>query len=434
MEGGAEELRAKRAKRAHDVASGCWTSIRTAVISQLCLPILWPMFAPMTRSVISRGILAVSGLALLGMLGVLIDVFLDVGRRFPHLALGSRLFLAEQREEACKELLRRDDRSAVPLLMRALSDPEWRVAMSAKDALAELGDRSLMPELLRIAADLRSENGRMYAISALGDHGDASVVPFLITCLSDPHTLIQRNAAGSLGQLRATKAVEPLMTVLKDPAFMYRSSAAWALGKIGDLRAFDALVAMLERETDEHQADSAAEALGMLGDRRAVPILLAYIRDARLFVALDAIKALGNLKDPSAVAPLCALILEPGATHDHLNAAATALAAIGDPRAISVLRGVSTGRPEPLFARGRLGDATVQGELRDHTDGAIRHQAWTDWQARESCIALGACGDATDIGRLETLARKGDKAMRAAAEEGLVALRRRIAGSAPAAP
>lgn len=388
----------------------------------------------MSRPLLVRWLLALSALALLALLGVLVWYFREVGTHFPHLALSLRMIPSAQREEACRELLRRGDRDAVPLLMRALSDPEWRVAMAASDALAELGDRSLVPELLRIASDPRSENGRMYAVSALGDLGDASAVPFLITCLSDRHTLIQRNAAGSLGKLKAIAAVEPLIAVLKNPAFMYRSSAAWALGKIGDLRAFDPLVAMLERETDQHQADSAAEALGMLGDRRAVPVLLAYIRDARLSVALDAIKALGQLRDPSAVEPLCAFIGEAGATHDHINTAATALAAIGDSRAIPVLRGVSTGRPEPLFARGRLGDATVRAELHALIGHALRPGGEYDWRTLQASVALGSCGDASDLARLEALSRNRDKEVKEAATEGLTTLRRRLAESASTTP
>jgi HEAT repeat protein len=257
----------------------------------------------------------------------------------------------------------------------------------------------------------------MYAVSALGDLGDATAVPYLLVCLGDADARIRSSAAYSLGQLKAIEAVEPLIAALGDPSCTYHSSAAMALGMIGDARAFEPLVALFERESDQHEAGSAIAGLGDLGDRRAIPLLLTCVSDTRLFVALAAIKALGKLKDPSVVEPLCAFIGGAGATHDHINAAATALAAIGDPRAITVLRGVSTGRPEPLFARGRLGDITAQGELRDHTDGAIRFQAWGDWQARESCIALGACGDATDISRLETLARQGDRKMRAAAED-----------------
>lgn len=387
----------------------------------------------MSRPAIVRWLLGASALALLVLLGVLIWLARDIGTHFPHFALGSRLVPAKQREEACRELLRRGDRSAVPLLMRALSDPEWRVSMEASDALAELGDRSLVPELLRIAGDPLSENGRMYAVSALGDLGDATAVPFLIGCLRDPHTLIQRNAAYALGKLKAVDAVEPLIAMASDSTVMYRSSAAMALGMIGDPRAFAPLVAMLERETDQHDASGAVDGLGDLGDRRAVPLLLAHVSDSRLYVALAAIKALGTLRDPSAVEPLCAFIASASATHDHRNTAATALAAIGDPRAIPALRALSTGRPEPLFARGRLGDATAQGDLRDRTDAAIRNERWDDWQAREACIALGACGDATDLGRLETLARHGDREMQAAAREGLATLRRRLS-PAPVAP
>jgi len=324
---------------------------------------------------------------------------------------------ASHRERACRQFGLCRDEAAVPFLVRALADLDWRVAMAAADSLEAIGERSVVPELIRMTTDPRSENGREFAVVTLGGLGDPAAVPALIAALGDPDVLVRRNAANALGRLRPSGAVGPLLAALADPAFGYRSCAALALGKIGDDRAFEPLAAFLETESDQHQASGAAEGLGHLGDRRAVPILLRFAHDPRLYVAMHAVESLGELGDPGAVDPLCALIDDRSASADVQMRAVIALGRLGDPRGLPTLLRVGGKYGHyPVFARGRLGDPSVRPQL----IGLLLSD--TGWLRAEAAAALGRCGTAADLPLLRAALADIEVDVRTAATQAIRAI------------
>ncbi|WP_225322852.1 HEAT repeat domain-containing protein [Synechococcus sp. RSCCF101] len=82
------------------------------------------------------------------------------------------------------------------------------------------------------------------------------VIPLLIRALAQRQprqpdsgveaNAVARNAARSLGKLRAAQAVPELLQVLEDPDYGLREAAARALGDIGDARALPGLCRRLE--------------------------------------------------------------------------------------------------------------------------------------------------------------------------------------------
>lgn len=59
------------------------------------------------------------------------------------------------------------------------------------------------------------------------------------------HQFMRRMAAAGLGQLKAPQAVRPLLAMLEDSDVELRLEAIWALGEIRDARAVDALLPLL---------------------------------------------------------------------------------------------------------------------------------------------------------------------------------------------
>jgi len=77
-------------------------------------------------------------------------------------------------------------------------------------------------------------------------------------------------AAKTLGELRATRAVEPLIQTLHDANSAVRYECVSALGELRDTRAVGALLLALQ-DTDKSVRIGAAEALGKLGTQRTLP-------------------------------------------------------------------------------------------------------------------------------------------------------------------
>ena len=77
--------------------------------------------------------------------------------------------------------------------------------------------------------------------------------------------------------------LERLLEKLKDPDAWTRIEAVMALGNVRDVKGVPALIDALKDETWEVRFD-AAEALGKIGDARAVPALIDALKDEYEFV------------------------------------------------------------------------------------------------------------------------------------------------------
>ena len=152
------------------------------------------------------------------------------------------------------------------------------------------------PSVDSVVNGLESENPiarEAMAREAASVH-DARVIDALIAALEDRSVDVRRNAVESLGALRAHDAVPDLCDLVEhDPAVGVQRAAITTLARLGDARAVPVLVRHLEKH---HDALDAIWALGEIGDPSAVAILSELRRSGDVYVSYNASKALSRIK------------------------------------------------------------------------------------------------------------------------------------------
>ncbi len=246
------------------------------------------------------------------------------------------------------------------------------------------------------------------------------------------------NAIKVVGKGKVKAAVPGLMGILKVPesgiaADNHRQEAAKALGKIGDANAVDALIEAIDLNvgtSSDHKDkmgnrsnERIAQALGRLGDKKASAKLLQLLDRSRDNNAkLWAMRALGKLKDDSAIDALTKVALE----HDNKFMRKNAIIAMGDigsPKAIpSLIRmmfiefaGVSF-YPQASWALFQIGPAAVPALLETLAlkNGAVSKDFEKSGGIKESAI-IAKCavvlGDLRDPQAIEPLIKAYESAI-----------------------
>ncbi len=194
---------------------------------------------------------------------------------------------------------------AMPILVSALADTNFRVRMGAARALGIIGQAAGAAEdaLVDVLADT-SAYVREEAAVALGlvSGGGVRTVVALALCLSDTDPFVVGKAATALASI-GTPAVPEMTRRLHGTDRASRAAATITLGKMGPVAA-PAAMDLTAALADEH-ADvryGAAHALGRIGPpaRRAIPALLNALSDREQDVRSATALAL-DLIDPSAV-------------------------------------------------------------------------------------------------------------------------------------
>ena len=202
---------------------------------------------------------------------------------------------------------------AVPLLITALGDEDWKLRASAAEALGKIGDPRAAQPLIAILVDSQWDV-RSAAGKALDKIGARAFDP-LVAALKNGGALgaagVRYYAAKALGQIGDARAVEPLIAALKDDEDSYlRGESACSLGHIGDPRAVEPLIAALEDEEDLVARNKAVEALGRIADPGAVVPLIAALDNWSWSGRKEAAEALGKIGDPRAGATLVAALTD----------------------------------------------------------------------------------------------------------------------------
>jgi len=196
-------------------------------------------------------------------------------------------------------------KGALPALLKAISDPSWRVRRAAVDALVKHHDNGVVTDLLRGLRERNRDPGflnaalsvlaasnldvltplielltdpepatRTYAALALGLLNNKAAVPALMHALQDPDPNVRYHAIEALGRLRAGEATEELLKIAENRDFFLAYPAIDAIKCIGDASVASRLVPLLE---DEVLCTPTAEALGEIGDARAIEPLVALL-------------------------------------------------------------------------------------------------------------------------------------------------------------
>lgn len=242
-----------------------------------------------------------------------------------------------------------------------------------EDAALALGTLRDPRAVIPLVAVLRDEDRavREAAIGALTTIGEPSV-EVLGACLSDPQLSVQEAASSILASIGDARVVAPLLKALGSADWIVRMHAAKALGRIKDATAVEALIPFLQDKVKAVRAE-ATGALAAIG-AAAIPSLLQALKHEEWLVRLHAIEALGKTKSPEAVEPLLFVLFNDRDTALREDAV-RALGDIGDERAVEFLFTVLKEpglRPLAVNALGRIGDRRAVPVLVEVARGACR--------------------------------------------------------------
>ena len=195
--------------------------------------------------------------------------------------------------------------AAVPGLLRALGNNDWRIRKFAAFGLGEAEPQLDRVKVVAALADRLTDSHpevRDRSAWALGEIEDAGAVPALVRALrGDADRRVRLTSAWALGEIEDRSAVNGLVPALKDPDVELRKKVAWALGEIEDASAVAGLVQVLRNDADTTVRREAVWALGEIEDASAVSGLVAALRDPDVEIRKKVAWALGEIEDSSAV-------------------------------------------------------------------------------------------------------------------------------------
>jgi HEAT repeat protein len=188
-------------------------------------------------------------------------------------------------------------------LVDVLQDPDERLCYQAAKSLVWLVGHQRGLKLLE-HENPEVRHGTIWALDELKlrKEQQAWLIPVLLTCLRDEHGAVRAATAYLLGRLGANQALEGLIELLDDDYPLTQMNALDALGQLRDPKAFDALVAHLHAP----YAFLAADALGKLGKPEAIYHLLPLLEDSDPTVQGSATLAILKLDQGSCTAELLA--------------------------------------------------------------------------------------------------------------------------------
>ena len=236
-----------------------------------------------------------------------------------------------------EETLVRMGPSAVPDLIKALSDKRPPICQAAARVLGKIRDPSALPALA-LALDSPAYH---FVTRALDDFGNIDATPGLIEVLTNEnpeHDDARESAARFLGEFGDYTVAEALAKVVLDER--WRGERFWyEAGKaICKIHAPESIPVLMYILANGPQEPEAAIALGLLKVNDAVPVILktmeSWLKEPfSMPLALhDLCLALGQIGDQGSVPPLIALLDHPEPL--VRKGAAEALGLVGDERAL----------------------------------------------------------------------------------------------------
>jgi HEAT repeat protein len=311
---------------------------------------------------------------------------IDVLSRHGPAASFSALAMAlddEQREvrlRAIRLLEEAHDRRAVTLLLGKLADSDRQVNLDAIHALGAMGDPGAAPALYRTVQN-GPDDLRLAGVDALAALGLPAAVSFLAPLANrHPTDELEHHALLALGQIATPPAIALLIERLRQPPIsddvkeaLRRAGAAAVTPLLTEVNAAG-------RGASVATVTAAATILGGINDRRATPALASLV-DRHHPAAVEALKALATLKDPSALVMLVRAAADPDPDVRRLSF--EALIAIGDAGgavalesglsdSVSDVRRAALRLAARIFARGAA--TGVLANVADD-DGGVRREA-----------------------------------------------------------
>jgi HEAT repeat protein len=151
----------------------------------------------------------------------------------------------EERRRATALLSEQKIESAIPLLLRALGDEDWRVRKEATVAAAAMAPSAeLLKALVGVLLPGDNVGLRNAAVEALAAHGGAAVEP-IGSALPSLDADGRKLAAEALGRSGSVVALSPLRTLLPDSDSNVRAAAVESIAALGAM-CLDAAMPVLE--------------------------------------------------------------------------------------------------------------------------------------------------------------------------------------------
>lgn len=240
-----------------------------------------------------------------------------------------------------------------PRVKRSLDSPNAQQRAEAACAAGRNGDTEQIPMLIAMLADdTKTELLRCW------DNGRWS--PALETFKQPSPGEQAAIALASMGRV----AFQPLTNQLLSEDVTVRRNAAWAIGELTNMPpserdgAAPRLISLLT-DSDAWVRIAASRALGELRNHSAVPGLIASLADSDARVRELAVWALSELKDPRAVAALCNVLLSDLRAEVRRGAAE----ALGEIRSAEALPSLKQALNDPAVnARAQWAISEIEGE------------------------------------------------------------------------
>lgn len=197
------------------------------------------------------------------------------------------------------------------VVFKTLKDPDAAIRTGAVRVLGLAGQPAAIGALAQASRD-PEQDVRRAAVAALGTIKDPKVVPVLIDALKDSYWFVRSDAADALGRERDAQAIDPLFGMIGDPDKTVESSAENALVMLANNKAIsgDPFAARLNDPNPKAQT-VAAVCLAVKKDARATPTLMKLAASPDADSRLHAVKALGEMGNPSAIPILRQLLYDP---------------------------------------------------------------------------------------------------------------------------
>ncbi len=330
---------------------------------------------------------------------------------------------------ATSELLVRLGKTALPILVAHLDDPDHDLRKLVVDTLSAIGDQAAVPALIA-ALDDRDVNVASAAAEALGASGVSSVVPALLQALEkNHHDFFRFNVLVALGRVGVPGPLPPVVAELASQE-MLRLAVYDCLGRIGgDITAADILLdgvltaspsvrmvairslAAVLRNLEPLFRQSFLDHLRSLSDDRLVEILLNAYGSGDPELAEAVVSLLDWLGDPRGVPALLHAMSDERLVHQ----AAAALENLGVAAvAPAVARFLSAEEAERVAICTLLGRL---GQLDTPVEETIK-RALSDDAASVRCaaaLAIQRVSSAELVSAMTTLLDDGDASVREAA-------------------
>jgi len=200
---------------------------------------------------------------------------------------------SEMIRKVCMSALIELGEPAVPVLVRALEHPDWRVRNNAVVALGHIKGVSAMPLVKGMIRD-PYERVRIAAVKVMADSGGQDEAQFLTEQAAHQPPGVRIEICKALGKIGTDNALRALPTFFLDEHYGVRYYAAEAIAGGGD-EAVPYLVDALRTSAEATARALAARALGQTKSAQAVQPLIRALEDPSSAVRRLAIWSLGNI-------------------------------------------------------------------------------------------------------------------------------------------